>query len=48
MSEFPRPAPRPAYSVLDHGRWAAAGLEPLPDWRACLEQYLRPPHDPRA
>ncbi|MEV4659447.1 dTDP-4-dehydrorhamnose reductase [Micromonospora sp. NPDC049301] len=33
---FPRPAPRPAYSVLAHGRWAAAGLPLLPDWRATL------------
>jgi dTDP-4-dehydrorhamnose reductase len=31
------PAPRPAYSVLGHDRWAAAGLTPLPDW----EQSLR-------
>ena len=45
---FVRPAPRPAYSVLDHGRWAVAGLEPLPDWRTCLEQYLRRTDDPRA
>src|SRR5205814_286165 len=29
---FPRPAKRPAYSVLGHDRWAAAGLKPLPDW----------------
>lgn len=26
----PRSIPRPAYSVLGHGRWAAAGLPPLP------------------
>jgi len=33
---FPRPAPRPAYSVLGNRRWLAAGLEPLPGWRAAL------------
>jgi dTDP-4-dehydrorhamnose reductase len=37
---FPRPAPRPAYSVLGHARWAAAGLAPMPDWRAALTEYL--------
>lgn len=39
--KFPRPAPRPSYSVLGHGRWAAAGLEPLPDWHASLTEFLR-------
>jgi dTDP-4-dehydrorhamnose reductase len=34
---FVRPAPRPAYSVLGHDRWAAAGLAPLRDWRESLE-----------
>ncbi|MDL5201565.1 dTDP-4-dehydrorhamnose reductase [Streptomyces sp. ALI-76-A] len=33
---FTRPAPRPAYSVLGHGRFAAAGMEPPRDWRAAL------------
>ena len=39
---FTRPAPRPSYSVLGHERWAAAGLDPLPDWREALSEYLRP------
>ena len=33
---FPRPAPRPAYSVLSGAAWAAAGLTPLRHWRAAL------------
>ena len=33
---FQRPAARPGYSVLAHGRWSAAGLAPLPEWRASL------------
>jgi dTDP-4-dehydrorhamnose reductase len=37
---FPRPAPRPAYSVLGHRRWAAAGLSPQPDWRDELRDVL--------
>ncbi|MFJ4198459.1 dTDP-4-dehydrorhamnose reductase [Streptomyces sviceus] len=35
---FVRPAPRPAYSVLGHGRFAEAGIEPLRDWRAALTE----------
>jgi dTDP-4-dehydrorhamnose reductase len=35
-SEMPRPAPRPAYSVLGHARWASTGLPPLPDWEDAL------------
>ncbi|WP_245594443.1 dTDP-4-dehydrorhamnose reductase [Actinospica robiniae] len=38
--KFPRPAPRPAYSVLGHGRWAAAGLGPMPDWHDSLREHL--------
>ena len=37
-SQFVRPAPRPAYSVLGHDAWAAAGLEPMRDWRVALAE----------
>lgn len=33
---FARPAPRPACSVLAHDRFAAAGIEPLRDWRTAI------------
>ncbi|TDD75379.1 SDR family oxidoreductase, partial [Actinomadura rubrisoli] len=33
---FPRPAARPAFSVLGHGRWARAGLAPMRGWREAL------------
>jgi len=38
--EFPRPAPRPAYSVLDHGAIRAHGLKSLRPWRAALSNFL--------
>jgi len=37
---FPRPADRPAYSVLSDRAWRAAGLTPLRDWRAALHAAL--------
>ena len=37
---FPRPAPRPAYSVLGHDRWATVGLTPIRDWREALTEAL--------
>ena len=33
-------APRPAWSVLGHGRWSAAGLPPMRDWLAALEAAM--------
>ncbi len=38
---FPRPAPRPAYSVLGHDRWGDIGLAPIRDWREALKVALR-------
>jgi dTDP-4-dehydrorhamnose reductase len=35
---FPRPAHRPAYSVLGHDAWRRAGLPALPTWRDSLAQ----------
>ena len=37
-SSYPRPAPRPAYSVLGHGAWAAHGLPGLRPWREALAE----------
>lgn len=41
-ADFPRPAPRPAFSVLSGRAWAAAGLAPLPDWDVSLRAALDP------
>ncbi|WP_369638153.1 dTDP-4-dehydrorhamnose reductase [Nocardia sp. JMUB6875] len=38
--DFPRPAPRPAYSVLSGNSWAAAGLSPLRHWQLALNDAL--------
>ncbi|WP_432973307.1 dTDP-4-dehydrorhamnose reductase [Dactylosporangium sp. CA-233914] len=40
---YVRPAKRPSYSVLGHGRWAAAGLEPMRPWHAMLTAALADP-----
>lgn len=39
-AEFPRPAPRPAHSVLSTASWLDAGLTPLPEWRTALTAYV--------
>jgi len=38
--QFPRPAPRPPYSVLSHDRWATASLPEMRSWDQALEQAL--------
>jgi dTDP-4-dehydrorhamnose reductase len=40
---YTRPARRPSYSVLGHGRWAVAGLPPLRPWRDMLAAALADP-----
>ncbi|MDF3298165.1 dTDP-4-dehydrorhamnose reductase [Streptomyces tropicalis] len=41
--KFPRPATRPAFSVLGHGNWMRAGLAPPPPWDDQLTAALRVP-----
>jgi dTDP-4-dehydrorhamnose reductase len=39
-AEYPTPAARPAYSVLDNRRWRELGEPPLPSWETGLSSYL--------
>ena len=38
--EFPRPAPRPHYSVLNNQKWINAGFTPLRNYEEALNEYL--------
>ena len=40
-TQFVRPAPRPAYSVLGHDAWSASGLQPMRHWREALDEAQR-------
>jgi dTDP-4-dehydrorhamnose reductase len=39
-AEYPTPAVRPAYSVLENRAWRDLGEPPLPDWQEGLRAYL--------
>lgn len=39
--EFPRPAKRPAYSVLDHMGLRLNGFKETPHWRDALKNFLQ-------
>ena len=38
--EFPRPAPRPQYSVLENARLKAMGVNIMPDWQDGFHEFL--------
>ena len=38
--EFPRPAPRPHYSVLSNQKWVKAGFTPMRNYDEALKDYL--------
>jgi dTDP-4-dehydrorhamnose reductase len=37
-ADYPTPAQRPAYSVLAHNSWHAAGIRPISDWKDALHR----------
>lgn len=39
-SEFPRPAKRPAYSVLSHDTWAGTSVPEMKNWKIALEEAM--------
>ena len=38
---FPRPAPRPAYSVLGHEKWALVGMNPIRNWEEAIDDAFK-------
>lgn len=40
-ADFPRPAPRPAFSVMEHGAIHKNGFVDLPPWREALTRFLQ-------
>lgn len=38
--EFPRPAPRPNYSVLSNEKWIKAGFKPMRNYKEAVKDYL--------
>lgn len=40
-AEFPRPARRPAYSVLDNSRYVSLVGKPLRHWREAIAEFMR-------
>ncbi len=45
-ADHPRPAKRPAYSVLDKSRYTALTRHVMPSWREGLDEYLRQTQGP--
>jgi dTDP-4-dehydrorhamnose reductase len=39
-SEYPRPAKRPAYSVLSHSDWSKTSILPMQDWKIALAAVM--------
>jgi len=39
-SDYPTPAKRPAYSVLDNRRWRELGEPPLRNWREAIAEFV--------
>lgn len=38
--EFPRPAPRPAYSVLENSNLKKQGINIMPQWKTAFDNYI--------